>query len=172
MDFSEKDKEYMSVAIAQARLALEAGDFPVGAVLSIGGEMVDKTHNRIVADNKWTSHAEMGLILKHAFVIRDSVRKKDLDVAIYTTLEPCIMCLGTCVMNRVSRIVYACPDPFVGTKAIQPEILASGYGQLWPKIEGGLMKVESKKFLLQFLTAKAQDSDKWRTMKELLEEMG
>lgn len=71
MDFSEKNKVFMKIAIEEARKSLSEGDFPVGAVLVIDDELVGKDRNSIHSNKDWTSHAEIKLLLKYSSLIKN-----------------------------------------------------------------------------------------------------
>ncbi len=167
MQFTNEDRGFMELAIEQARISSSEGNFPVGAVLTIDGQLVDTSRNLIASNADWISHAEMGLLTKHASLIKKS-RKNNLDVVIYTTFEPCLMCHGTSVLNRISRIVYACADPFTGASHIGPDLLPVGYASIFPKIEGGLLKDESKEILIEHMST--HNPEKWKVALDLLME--
>ena len=150
--FSQQDKMFMSLALSEAEGALESGDYPVGAVLTISGEYVGKARNSILTESQTTSHAEHKLLQVHSAQLRGVVRsREDYEIVLYTTLEPCLMCLGVAVLHRVTRVVIACPDPHGGATGINPGDLGCFYGENWPKIEPGLMKEKSMEMILQFL---------------------
>lgn len=102
----------MAVAIDEARLAIEHGDVPVGAVL-IGpaGDIVARDHNRREALQDPTGHAEI-------LVLREAARRAGTwrleDHTLVATLEPCPMCAGAAVLARLRSIVYGCADPKAG----------------------------------------------------------
>lgn len=153
--FSEADKQFMALAIDEARQALMAGNYPVGAVLAVNGHFIGQARNSILTDSQTTAHAEHKLLSVHSAQLRQVVRQSDVyDICLYTTLEPCLMCLGTAVLHRVTRIVIACPDPHGGTTTINPNELGCFYADHWPVIEVGLMKETAVDLILQFLPTK------------------
>ncbi|MBW3020991.1 nucleoside deaminase [Candidatus Woesearchaeota archaeon] len=160
------DKEYMNLAIEQARISLDHGDYPVGSVLVIDDKFISKNRNKLNSNGDWSSHAEAILIRENAKLIRDCVKYNNSKVTLYTTLEPCLMCLGTSVMNRVSRIVYSCPDPHGGATHIDPNYLTNWYVKKWPKIDGGLYREKSFEFLVEFMK-----NSNWNSILCLFEEM-
>ena len=103
------DKIMMSLAIEEARRALEYGDVPVGAVVTMGGEVVATAYNRREADNDPTAHAEI-------VAIRDAcANPKTFSLAgceIYASFEPCPTCLAAIYWARLDRIYYTatCQD--------------------------------------------------------------
>jgi tRNA(adenine34) deaminase len=106
------DEAFMREAIAEARLAAEAGDVPVGAlVVDVGGVVLARGRNRRELDADPTAHAEIDAV-RRAAASRGAWRLEDATV--YVTLEPCPMCAGALVNARVARVVYGCPDPKAG----------------------------------------------------------
>ena len=97
----------MGLALAEARLAAEEGEVPIGAVLVQNGAVISRAHNRRENDKDATAHAEM-------LVIRDACQKlgrwRLSGTTLYVTIEPCPMCAGALVMSRVDRLVYGSPD--------------------------------------------------------------
>jgi len=146
MALSEFDRKYMELAMKFARDAFDAGDVPVGACLTIDGLFVGSNRNRQFEKRNWTDHAENGLVRKFASEI-NYARKRAQPVVLYTTLEPCLMCLGAAAHNRVTRIVYACPDPSAGSTHIKPP--TEWYARKWPAIERGPYAEESCQLLLE-----------------------
>ena len=87
-----RDEQYMGEALYQARLSLEAGEVPVGAVLVIeDGQMVAHAHNFPISLNDPTAHAEI-LALRQAAEILGNYRLPG--TTLYVTMEPCLMCTG------------------------------------------------------------------------------
>ncbi|HEY4515376.1 MAG TPA: nucleoside deaminase [Candidatus Paceibacterota bacterium] len=160
------DNIYLQLALDGARKSLADGNFPVGAVLVIDGKLVGTARNLIRTNTDWVSHAEAELMREHARLIKES-RKAGCDAILYTSFEPCLMCLGMATLSRISRIVYSCPDPYTGATSLTIDSLPEIYATLWPKIERGPLKDESKSFILEALTTPTQDP-KWSTMIELL----
>jgi tRNA(adenine34) deaminase len=100
---------YMRMALEQARKAAEINEVPVGAVLvSSSGEILGTAHNRTIADQDPTAHAEI-------LAVRAAARKLQnyrlLNTTLYVTIEPCMMCAGALVHARVGRMVFGAPDP-------------------------------------------------------------
>lgn len=100
-------KDYMAIALAEARKAFFLGEVPVGAVLVKDGEILAKTHNRKERDADPTAHAEVLALREGAKVLNDW----RLDgCTLYVTLEPCPMCAGALVQARVKTLVYGATD--------------------------------------------------------------
>lgn len=98
----------MGLALEEARLALEHGDVPIGAVALLGGEVVARAHNEREKRQDPTAHAEV-LLVQQVAAQTGSWRLGGLTVVV--TLEPCIMCAGALLSGRVDRVVYGADDP-------------------------------------------------------------
>ena len=105
------DHEAMGLALAEARLALDHGDVPVGAVALVDGRVVASDHNRREELGDPTAHAEL-LVLRAAAAAAGGWRLSD--VTLVVTLEPCPMCAGALVASRVGRLVFGAADPRAG----------------------------------------------------------
>src|SRR5690606_33442203 len=109
---SVDDREAMGLAPAQARLAPEVGDVPIGAVLlDETGAVVVATHNRREVDGDPTALAEL-LALREAGRARGRWHLGGCTLVV--TLEPCTMCAGAIVLSRVDRVVFGAWDPKAG----------------------------------------------------------
>lgn len=107
----EEHERWLRQALAEAALALTAGDVPVGAVAVRDGQVVGRGHNRKEAARDPTAHAEM-LALQEAARTLGGWRLPG--VTLYCTLEPCPMCAGAMIQARLPRLVYAVDDPNSG----------------------------------------------------------
>lgn len=105
------DEELILAAMEQARLAEQAGDVPIGAVIARGDEIIARAYNRRIIDRDPTAHAEMLAIRQAAGALGDW-RLSECTLAV--TLEPCIMCAGAIVLARIPRLVYGAADPKAG----------------------------------------------------------
>ena len=101
------DTDFMQLALAQARMALEHDDVPIGAVAVVAGKVVASAHNERELTADPTAHAEI-LALRRA--AEHLGRWRLSDVTLYVTLEPCCMCAGAVVAARVGRLVYGAAD--------------------------------------------------------------
>lgn len=102
----DQDNKFLRMAIALAREGMEGGNGgPFGAIVVKQGEVIGRGFNRVLSGNDPTAHAEIT-------AIRDACRKLDsfqLDgCTLYTSCEPCPMCLGAIYWARPERMVYAC----------------------------------------------------------------
>jgi tRNA(adenine34) deaminase len=105
------DQEAMQAALAEARLAAEGGEVPIGAVVVREGAIVARGQNRMLRDLDPTAHAEI-VALRAAAAVVGNYRL--LDCTLYVTLEPCAMCAGAMIHARLARLVFAAADPKAG----------------------------------------------------------
>ena len=105
------DKQCLKSAISIARETLKLGNYPVGAVLAINDKTLGVAGNEINKQKSFVNHAENSLIIKYGKELAE-VRKDDTKIVTqYSTLEPCIQCLGASVTNHIDRILFIEPDP-------------------------------------------------------------
>lgn len=112
LEFDDLDHErYMREALAEAEEALRAGERPIGAVVVwLGdGAIVGRGRARHLERGSKVAHAEMNALLS----AERFLRQHDHQCALYTTVEPCVMCLGATVMSDVDHIVYSLPDHWI-----------------------------------------------------------
>jgi tRNA(adenine34) deaminase len=102
---------FMRAALEQARLALAAGEVPIGAVVVVNGEIVGRGYNQPISSVDPTAHAEI-------IALRDAARAvgnyRLTDALVYVTLEPCLMCVGALVHARAGHVVYGAAEPKTG----------------------------------------------------------
>ena len=106
-----EDLDYLRAAIAEAQSAEANGEVPVGAVVVHENQIIGRGQNRVLRDSDPTAHAEI-VALREAGLALKNYRLEDC--TLYATLEPCAMCAGAILHARLSRLVYAAPDPKAG----------------------------------------------------------
>jgi tRNA(Arg) A34 adenosine deaminase TadA len=106
-----EDITYLRAAIAEAQAAEANGEVPVGAVVVRENKIIGRGQNRVLRDSDPTAHAEI-VALREAGLALKNYRLEDC--TLYATLEPCAMCAGAILHARLSRLVYAAPDPKAG----------------------------------------------------------
>ena len=142
----------MAIALDEARLAMESGEVPVGAVLiDDGGGVVVRTHNLREAKKDATAHAEI-LAIREA--CKRLSRWRLAGCTLYVTLEPCPMCAGAIMAARISRLVYGATDARAG--AVESIFNIPGHPSLAPspEITAGVMEDECKMLLQEFFAAR------------------
>ena len=102
---------FMGEALAEAQLAVERGERPVAAVAVVDEAMVARAHDRVEQTNDPTAHA---VILALRETARRLGRTRLADATIFTTHEPCAMCVGALLESDIGALVYAMPDEVDG----------------------------------------------------------
>jgi len=98
---------FMGEALAEAGLASARGERPIAAVAVVDEAMVARAHDRVEATNDPTAHAVVVALREAA---RRLGRIRLADATIFTTLEPCAMCVGALLESDVDALVYAVPN--------------------------------------------------------------
>ena len=112
----QADHEMMALALAQARISLDGGGVPVGAVLASGGagqgrQLIAAGHNERVQRGDPVAHGEISCL-------RNAGRRPSyLDTTLYTTLSPCQMCTGAILLFQIPRVVVGEAETFAGDLA-------------------------------------------------------
>lgn len=107
-----EDESFMAMAIAQADVARQLGEVPVGAVVvDAQGQVLGVGYNRTIIDSDPTAHAEV-MALRAAATQLANYRLPGL--TLYVTLEPCVMCIGAMLHARLARVVFGASDPKTG----------------------------------------------------------
>jgi len=160
------DAEAMARALAEAEKSLAGGDMPVGAALVIGGRIVDAARNTIGSTRTLVAHAEMTLLIRHGSVIFAALARDPRAVNLFTTLEPCLMCLSACAHSRVSRVVYACRDAVAG--AAKHPAPSAWYRSFWPSVEHqDALEGDSARLLLRYSDNRPGFDDLRRALSEI-----
>ena len=104
----QTDREMMALALGQARVSLEEGGVPVGAVLAAGAQVVAAGHNERVQRGDPVAHGEIACL-------RNAGRRPTYhDTTLYTTLSPCQMCTGAILLFQIPRVVVGEARTFAG----------------------------------------------------------
>jgi tRNA(adenine34) deaminase len=104
----EADTRYMALALEEATAAAAEGEVPVGALIISDGQVIARAHNRPIALNDPTAHAE---ILAIRAAARQAGNYRLSGATLYVTLEPCLMCAGAVIHARIGRVVFGARDP-------------------------------------------------------------
>jgi guanine deaminase len=99
------DKKFLLRAVEIASKSIDLGGGPFGAVITKGGKMLSEGYNRVVQTSDPTAHAEVLAIRNAASVLGTHDLK---DCILYTSCEPCPMCLGAIYWSGIKKVVYAC----------------------------------------------------------------
>ena len=99
-DLSDDDLRFMRIALDEAR----QGDSPFGTVIVVGGRVLAQGHNIARSTGDPTAHGEMVTIRR---CVADHGGPALRGSTLYTTGEPCPMCMGAILWSRVGRLVFA-----------------------------------------------------------------
>lgn len=105
------DEKFILLALEEASLAFAEEEVPVGAVITLGGEILAKSHNKSISTNDPSAHAEI-LAIRQASERIGNYRLPG--ASLYVTLEPCIMCAGAIIQARIERVVFGADDQKTG----------------------------------------------------------
>lgn len=151
MSYSEQDTVCMQAALSQARIADDAGEIPVGAVVVVEGTIVAAAHNRSITDSDPSGHAEI-VALRAAAA---AVGNHRLPAAtLYVTLEPCVMCVGAIAQARIARVVFGAYDRKAGALGTATDLSDSKALNHRFEINGGLLAEECGALLKEFFAAR------------------
>jgi len=145
----------MKAALEQAQLAANAGEVPVGAVITRDGAVIAAAHNapRTLADP--TAHAEV-LVLRAAAKALGQERLEGCDL--WVTLEPCAMCAGAIAHARIARLYYAAPDPKGGAVAHGARVFEHPQCHHRPEVYSGMGEDEAAGLLRSFFEERRSPS--------------
>jgi tRNA(Arg) A34 adenosine deaminase TadA len=137
----------MRRALDLAAEAAVAGEVPVGAVVTLGDEIIAQTRNAMREASDPTAHAEMEAIRAAAAKLGTS--RLD-ECTLWVTLEPCAMCAAAVSVARVKALRFAADDPKGGGVVHGPRIFAQPTCHHRPDVLGGIGEVESSELLREF----------------------
>lgn len=139
------DNYFMQRAIAEAHIAFEKGEVPVGVIVVIKNRIIARGYNLTETLNDVTAHAEMQAITAAANFLGGKYLK---DCTMYVTLEPCQMCAGALYWSQLSKLVFAASDEQRGYRVMG--------GKLHPKtqVQHGLMEEEAGELIKRFFIQK------------------
>ena len=135
---------YMGLALAQAQLAWDRGEVPVGAVVVKDGEVIATGFNQPISGHDPTAHAEI-VALRAAAEKLGNYRLPGCEL--YVTLEPCIMCSGAMMHARLAKVVYAATDPKTGACGSVVDLFAEDRLNHHTAVVGGVMAEEASALL-------------------------
>ena len=141
------DEMYMRHALQLAKKAEAIGEIPVGAVLVRNGEIIAEGYNQAIVLNDPTAHAEV-MALRAGGEVCSNYRL--VDTTLYVTLEPCVMCSGSMVHARVSRLVYGAKDYKTGAVESVMKLLEHESHNHIVESMGGVLEEECSTMLSAF----------------------
>ncbi len=153
-DMATQDEFFMAQALELARLSVQHGNHPVGAVLVKDGQVVARAENTAITDNLVSHHDEINLIDK-AWA---DLRVKSLEgYTLYVNVEPCFMCSGAIVISKVSTVVYGASQEFI--ESLVPGYRGMGITKIMslvrqgPELRGLVLREAAEKILTDYVAA-------------------
>lgn len=147
----------MRLALRQARLAAEAGEVPVGAVIFNGAELAGQAWNQTQTLKDPTAHAEMIAITQAASAAGDW---RLTDSILYVTKEPCPMCAGAIVLARIPLVVWGMDDPLRGGAVSRFQILQSAELNHRAQVLSGVLGDECAALIQDFFKKRRLEAKK------------
>ncbi len=151
-------ERWMGLALAEARAALALGEFPVGCVLVHEGKVIasgKRVHSSGRANE--LDHAEM-LALRGFLDAETGIAPQE--VTVYATMEPCLMCFSTLILNGIRKIVYAYEDVMGGGTNLPLSSLSPLYATMEIEIVPAVLRQESLVLFQQFF--RNPDNPYWK----------
>ena len=141
------DKQYMELAIKEAKKALGIGEVPIGAIVIYNGEIVGRGYNLKEELQDPTAHAEM-IAIREAAQRLGSWRLSDCQL--FVTLEPCPMCIGAMLQARIKRLVYGAADEKGGATGSLYNLADDERFNHQIEVKSGVLAEESSQMLKEF----------------------
>lgn len=144
---------YMQRALAQAQIAAQEDEVPIGAVVvdPESGEIIAEAHNLSEHSSDATAHAEI-VAMKLACEKLKQNRLRGLDL--YVTLEPCTMCAAAISFMRIAHLYFAASDEKGGAVLHGVKFFDASTCHHKPIIESGILQEESSLLLKAFFKSK------------------
>jgi tRNA(adenine34) deaminase len=142
---------FMRAALEQARLAIDAGEVPIGAVVVIAGQIVARAFNQPIRAVDPTAHAEV-LALRAAAQQIGNYRLTG--ARLYVTVEPCLMCVGALVHARITEVVFGAVEPRSGAlvSTVRGHEIAGLNHRI--TVTGGVLESDCRDLIQQFFREK------------------
>ena len=152
LDLHPHDEKFMRLALKQAKLSQKIGEVPIGAlIIDQNGKIISRSTNLREKQKTTLGHAEL-VAIHRACKKLDSWRL--LGCTLYVTLEPCFMCAGALVQSRISRVVFATPDPKGGALESLSQLGKDSRLNHQFEVTGGILAAECSSLLKSFFREK------------------
>lgn len=140
---------HMRAALAEARAALELGEFPVGVVLVAEGQILVRAHRRNsrAGNRNELDHAEINAL---RLLSERYPRVNAATIRLYSTLEPCLMCYATLLLSGIRTLIWAYEDVMGGGTNLNLGRLNPLYRNMQVELVGGVLRAESLALLQHF----------------------
>ena len=141
----------MRAALDQARLAIDVGEVPIGAVVVLDGQIIARAFNQPISAVDPTAHAEV-MALRAAAQHVGNYRLTG--ATLYVTVEPCLMCVGAMVHARIKEAVFGVVEPRTGAlvSTVRGHEIA-GLNHRFT-VTGGVLEADCRDLIQQFFRDK------------------
>ncbi len=146
----------MVEALKEAWKAFKAEEVPVGAILVHDGTIISRGRNQVELLQDATAHAEL-LTITSASASLGNWRLQN--TTLYTTLEPCAMCLGAILLSRVKRVVYGAKDLRHGVLGSWIDLLEKPHPTHHVEIMGGILENQSSQLMKDFFKLRRNEKN-------------
>ena len=150
----ELHESFMQVALAEAQIAYDLGETPIGAVIVRDGAIIAKAHNLREARRDATAHAEL-LAIRQANLALGGWRLTRC--TLYVTLEPCPMCAGAIVQARIPNLVFGAHDTKAGACGSLMDLVRDERLNHQVEVTSGILANESSQLLRRFFAELRQN---------------
>ncbi|WP_112908838.1 nucleoside deaminase [Rhizobium leguminosarum] len=135
-NYNIDDARFMDLAFSHAEEALQRGDLPVGAVVALDGQIVSASSNMNTSEKTWLSHAEQNALRTAGQRLRYEYEVNGRSGSLYSSLEPCVMCISHAIFCRISTIYFGGTDKKYSGISILDLGANDYYARLRPAIVG------------------------------------
>jgi tRNA(adenine34) deaminase len=148
---SETDAHWMRQALSAARDAQQRGEVPVGTCIVVGDTVLAVAGNRTRTDNDPTAHAEMVALRAAA---KESGNYRLSNAVVYSTIEPCVMCVGALIQARARRLVYGAHDERAGAVESRFRVCDTDFLNHRIEVVAGVLEQECREMMRAFFQAR------------------
>ncbi len=141
----------MQAALAMAEKGADAGEVPVGAVVTVDNKVIGTSHNLTITAKDPSGHAEIVALRAAA---NAAANHRLPGATLYVTLEPCVMCMGAIAQARIARLVFGAYDPKAGAAGSVIDLTDSKALNYRFEVNGGLLEQECGDLLKKFFEAR------------------
>lgn len=152
-------QSFMRMALSEAEKALAANEFPVGCIIVANNEVVAEGHRANSRNDSANEldHAEI-VALRQLLADRADIDRASL--VVYSTMEPCLMCYATLLLNGVRTIVYGYEDAMGGGTSLDLATLTPLYQEMQVEVIPNMLRNESLALFKRFFAN--PENDYWR----------
>jgi len=145
------DARWMREAIGEAERAFAGGEVPVGAVVVLDGRVVGRGHNRTETSGQPFEHAEIVALWEAVANVGSHALEQ---AVLYSTIEPCVMCIGAVLLARIPRVVFGAREPRTG--ACESVLAIPNEPRLWHRVAvlGGVEEDACRALMQRFFEAR------------------